>query len=554
MQLPSGLNHLIGLLGVRFPGANEDELNQLADQLEKFAGALDSAQMTADKALAALHEVYQGDSADRLSELWSTITKYSKTVTEICHTVAKVLRAAAVVVELAKTQSITQLFSIQAQLAAASSTGPWSAAAVLRMGREIMNQLLEAAVGRLAQTIARPIEDMIVKAAQKIAPTPATGSNGQGFSIDLAQLAECAAGLRHGADDIESHGLSFKRIVQSLKMGESGDKFGKLVIEAAEKVLQTIAEDVLKRILASFRDTADKMDKMAGNLNENEDSNRTTLNSLTSFAANPLSPGTPSTGTLSATASSSLNGPRLGGGDAGLAAFAALMPKLGPVGSRLGGGSGGGAGVNTLGLKEPLLPGGSHGGGSGGGGAGSGSGSGSGGGTGGPGGQAGGVGFSTRLGVPAGSLGGSRSSTRIETQKSAEGSANSGSGSGSSPSTATNSVNRAVPPGGMMGAMAMGHGGYGPVGGSALRGAQRRGARAATGEGPDDTAQGGSGLIADDPAAMYPALQLGRVSPHRQPPSEEHDGHHDDRYDDDFDLDLDGIEDMDGVNGFEAAE
>ncbi|MFB7945916.1 WXG100 family type VII secretion target [Kitasatospora phosalacinea] len=539
MELPSGLNHLIGLLGVRFPGANEDELNQLADQLEKFAGALDNAQMTADKALAMLHEVYQGDSADRLSELWSTITKYSKKITEICHTVAKVLRAAAVVVELAKTQSITQLFSIQAQLAAASSTGPWSAAAVLRLGREIMNQLLEAAVGKLAQAITRPIEDMIVKAAEKVLPTPANNSNGQGFSIDLAQLAECAAGLRRDADDIETHGTNFKRIVQSLKMGESGDKFGKLVIEAAEKILQTIAEDVLKRILASFRDTADKMDKLAGNLNENEDSNRTVLNSLTSFAANPLSPNATPTG-----AASQLNGPRIGGGDAGLAAFASLMPKLGPTGSRAGGGGSRG-GTSTLGLKDPVLPGGSHGGSGSGSGGGSGSGSGAGS-TGGHGGVPGG--FSTRLAVPGSGSGSTRSSTRLETQTPTEGAAGSGSAGGSSPSTATNSVNRSVPPG-MMGGMAMGHGSYGPVGGSAVRGGQRRGSGNRVSAEDPNAAAHPDGIIADDPAAMYPALQLGRVSPHRQPVSE-----HDDRYDDDFELDLDSVEDMDGVNGFEAAE
>ncbi|MFJ4679804.1 hypothetical protein [Kitasatospora sp. NPDC088783] len=545
VELPSGLNHIIGLLGVRFPAANEDELNQLADQLDKFAGALDGAQMTADKALTLLHEVYQGESADKLSELWSTITKYSKVIVETCQTVSKVLRAAAVVVELAKTQSITQLFSIQAQLAAASSTGPWSAAAVLRMGREIMNQLLEAAVGKLAQTVTRPIEDMIEKAAQKIVPTPSNNSNGQGFSIDLAQLAQCAADLRRGADDIETHGTSFKRIVQSLKMGDSGDKFGKLVIEAAEKVLQTIAEDVLKRILASFRDTADKMDKMAGNLNENEDSNRTVLNSLTSLAANPLSPNATATNGASAGASPALNGPRLGGGDAGLAAFAGLMPKLGPIGSGLSGGRSGGSGLNTLGLKEPLVSGG-HGGGASGG-SGSGSGSGAGGGTGGTGGQGGGA-FVPRLSMPAGSLGNSgrgSSGTRIETQKSGEGSggSGSGSGSGSSPSTATNSVGRGVPPGGMMGMAAMGHGGYGPVGGSGIRGAsQRRTNRTAEGD-PENTASP-DGIIADElSAAMYPNLQLGRVTPQRKPESER-----DDRYDDDFELDLEELGDLDDLH------
>ncbi|MGX4736206.1 WXG100-like domain-containing protein [Kitasatospora griseola] len=552
MQLPSGLNGVIGLLGVRFPDANEDELNQLASQLEKFASALDSAQMAADKALTMLHEVYKGSSADRLSELWSTITKYSKVIVEACQTIAKVLRAAAVVIEVAKTQSIVQLFSIQASLAAASSTGPWSTAAVLRLGRELMNRLLSEAVSRLGHTLLQPIEDMIVKAAQHIVPTPANNSNGQGFNVDLAQVASCAADLRRGADDVESHGMDFKRIVSGLKMGGSGDPFGKLVIQVAQKILQTIAEDVLKRILGSFRDTAGKMDKLAGNLSENEDSNRMSLNGIGSMVANPLSPDL-STGT----GLNSAGTPRIGGGggssDSGLAAsFAALAPKLGPVGSSSSRGSSGN-GVNTLGLKEPNLKGigaalGGHSGGGGGGGGGVDSP--------GVGGAGAAGGFATRLTPPGGSgskTGAMRLGTSLEGDHH-EGVSGVGSGSGSGGGTGTSTAGLAGRPpmaGGMMGGMHMAGGGsYGPVGGSGIRGAQRRsgggqgGNGGANGNGSENGENPADGVISDASAsAAHSALQLGRVAPVRREPGEER-AERDDRYDDDFDADLTDLPDF----------
>ncbi|MEV4559214.1 hypothetical protein AB0K51_19805 [Kitasatospora sp. NPDC049285] len=512
---------MLGLLGVRFPGANEDELNHLADQLEKLAAALDSAQMTADKALTTLHQVYQGDSADKLSELWSTITKYSSVIVEACQTVAKVLRAAALVVEIAKTQSITQLFSIQAQLAAASSTGPWSAAAVLRIGREIMNRLLEEAVSRLGQTLMRPIDNLIDTAAQKIAPTPANNSTGHGFNIDLAQLATCAADIRRNADDIESHGNAFRNTVHGLKLGDSGDPFGKLVIAACEKILETIGQEVLNRILASFRDTAGKMDKMLKNLNENEDSTQLSLNSLGSTMANPFSPN-------ALTAPGGAHGGTGGGShDAGLASFAALMPKLGPVGGQLTG-SHGGQGTDTLGLKDPKLSGaggsgGGHTGGSGGGGVSA------------PGGgEHVNTALGPRLSMPT-ALGSSRGGgstgrphTDLETEAHTSGSPSGSGGSGSG-----GPGGRQAQAGGMVGPMPMGgamggmHGGGGGGGGHAGSGAVRNAAAAQRnnrgpgqhhGEDEDDFDDEGQSM---DP--LYAALQLGRVLPVRRNDDEDDD-------------------------------
>ncbi|PJN29652.1 hypothetical protein [Kitasatospora sp. CB02891] len=293
VQPPPGLDPVLSLLGVRFPSIDEDQLRLLADQLEKFAEGLDGAQTAADAQLAQLYEVYRGWSAGKLAELWSTVTGYSGLIAETCRTVARVLRAAAVVVEVAKTQLITQLLAVQAQLARVSARGSWRAAAVLRLGRKIVNQLLEAAADRLARTVARPIDDMVDKVAQKIPPAPVGGSDrsdGQSFDIDLGQLRSCAAGLRRGADDIESKGLDLRRTVQGLTTGEPRDPFGELAIEATEKILRAITDDALGRILTSFRDTAARMDRLAGGPTEDADGSRMALNSLSSTVTDRLRP------------------------------------------------------------------------------------------------------------------------------------------------------------------------------------------------------------------------------------------------------------------------
>ncbi|MFD5559867.1 WXG100-like domain-containing protein [Kitasatospora griseola] len=322
VQPPPGLDPVLSLLGVRFPSIDEDQLRLLADQLEKFAEGLDGAQTAADAQLAQLYEVYRGWSAGKLAELWITVTGYSGLIAETCRTVARVLRAAAVVVEVAKTQLITQLIAVQAQLARVSARGSWRAAAVLRLGRKIVNQLLAAAADRLARTVARPIDDMVDKVAQRIPPAPVGGSDrsdGQSFDIDLGQLRSCAAGLRRGADDIESKGLDLRRTVQGLTTGEPSDPFGELAIEATEKILRAITDDALGRILTSFRDTAARMDRLAGILTEDEDSNRMSLNSLSITVTDRLRPSPFSDSGLS----------RGGSSAAGLAA---AVPRYSPVG------------------------------------------------------------------------------------------------------------------------------------------------------------------------------------------------------------------------------
>ncbi|GAA2749698.1 hypothetical protein [Kitasatospora cinereorecta] len=275
LELPPELAGVLNLVGLDWPRVNEDELVRLADGLRGVASAIDSVQMDADKALTALREVYHGTSADRLAELWGTVSKYSGLVVEACGVAANALNAAALVIEGCKGATVVQLVATQGELVASSLIGPEGTAAVVAAGRQILSTVLEEAVSALGQALAQPVADLVETVVKQLLPAggpgPA-GSVGAGFGIDLAQLASCALELRGHADDIDSHGSSFRTVVEGLDLGNPGDAFGRLVIAAAEQIATTIGVEVVKRLLGSFRGTAEGMDKVAQNLTEKEDS------------------------------------------------------------------------------------------------------------------------------------------------------------------------------------------------------------------------------------------------------------------------------------------
>ncbi|WP_354637790.1 hypothetical protein [Kitasatospora camelliae] len=357
IQLPSELQFVLDLLGLKWPQANEDELIELANQLKKLASQIDSTQMAADKALGKLAEVYHGAAADKLAEVWRDISKYAEIITEALETAAKALTAAAVVIEVCKGQAITQLVSIQAQLAAATGTGGWSTGAVIRLGKEILGKLLDEAVGRLAKELAEPIAHLAEKAVAKVTGGSSVVSVGQGFGVDLGQMAACAVDLRRHADDLDAHGSGFRRVIEGLDVGKPGDAFGKLAIAAAKEIARAVGVEVLNRILSSFRGTADRMDQVVRNMSENEDAHTQQMNggylgglSLFHPGGTKLAGGVP-------------GGPFGGGRDVGLTAFDGLRPHLGGSGgagshaaaSGLAGGAGGfGGAAGSLGAAAAV--------------------------------------------------------------------------------------------------------------------------------------------------------------------------------------------------------
>ncbi|GAA0665684.1 hypothetical protein GCM10010193_16380 [Kitasatospora atroaurantiaca] len=280
LELPPGLDTVLNILGVDWPQANEDEVVRLADELRKLASTIDSVQMAADKALTTLREAYHGDSADKLAELWGTISKYSRMVVDACGATATALNAAALVIEGCKGATLTQLVLTQGELAAASATGPWSTAAIIAAGKQIVSSILEEAVSALGQALAQPVGDLVETVVKDLTAGVSGPSNSPGFGVDLEKLASCAVELRRHADDIDSHGNSFRQIVEGLDVGRPGDMFGKLVIAAAEQIATSIGMEVLKRLLGSFRGTADRMDQVARNLTENEDSHTKQLHGI----------------------------------------------------------------------------------------------------------------------------------------------------------------------------------------------------------------------------------------------------------------------------------
>ncbi|GAA2747257.1 hypothetical protein GCM10010440_42320 [Kitasatospora cinereorecta] len=476
VELPSELQFVLNLLGIHWPQANEDELNKLADQLKKLASAIDSTQMAGDKALKTLGEVYHGDAADKLAEMWSGYAKYSGIVVEACETAAKVLNAAAVVIEVCKGQTIVQLVNIQAQLAASSATFGISTAAVIAMGREIISKILDAAVGQLGQMIARPIADLVDSAVKQVTGTAPASSSGQGFGLDMAAMAACAAELRRHGDDIDAHGNSFRRIVDSLDVGNPSDMFGKIAVEAAKQIAQAVGQEILNRLLGNYRGTADKMDTVLHRLGDQEDSHLREMNAIGSHTASPLSP-LKLAGGVAATAAA-------GHGDPGLSAFDSLRPHL-PGGGGIGG-TGGHGGLDGAGFGSKLgVLGGVHAGQAGAGGHGGGPDLGSGGD------HTAASGQQLRLGVTPGSFaggsGGGSRGNRIPAQtdlSEAGGGSHSGSTAGSNGvvgATGSGTRQASAPPPGMMGGMMGGahYGGGGHGGGSgggqvrAAAGAQR---------------------------------------------------------------------------------
>ncbi|WP_354644630.1 hypothetical protein [Kitasatospora camelliae] len=293
LELPPELVAVLELLGLDWPQVNEDELVRLAEGLRGLASTIDSVQMTADKALTALGEVYHGTSADKLAGMWETVSKYSGLVVDACGVAATALNAAALVIEGCKGATVVQLVATQGELVASSLIGPEGSAAVVAAGRQILSTILEEAVSALGQALAQPVADLVETVVKQLLPGDGPGSaggSGAGFGVDLAQLASCALELRSHADDLDSHSSSFRQVVENLDLGAPGDAFGRLVIAAAEQIATSIGVEVLKRLLGSFRGTADRMDQVAQNLTENEDSHTRQMQGILSKQDSPSSP------------------------------------------------------------------------------------------------------------------------------------------------------------------------------------------------------------------------------------------------------------------------
>ncbi|MER5642438.1 hypothetical protein ABT095_36555 [Kitasatospora sp. NPDC002227] len=283
LELPPELQPVLGLLGVEWPDVNEDELNRFADELRKLASAIDSTQMAADKAVSKLGEVYHGASADQLTQAWGAVSKFSGLVVEACGITANALSAAALVVEMCKGGAIAQLTVTSGSLATAAVTAPWTTPAILAAGKQIVSQVLESAVTEIGHALAQPIGDLVETAAKTVLGSlggGSAGSVGQGFGVDLGQLASCALELRGHADDVDSSGSAFKQIFDTMDIGQPNEIIGKVVTEAAEQIATTVGTEVVKRLLSSLHGTADGMDQVGKNLAANEDSHTQMMSKL----------------------------------------------------------------------------------------------------------------------------------------------------------------------------------------------------------------------------------------------------------------------------------
>ncbi|MER8184912.1 hypothetical protein [Kitasatospora sp. NPDC094015] len=291
LELPPELAGVLGLLGLEWPQVDEDEVVRLADELRKLALTLDSVQMDADKALTALQEAYHGASADRLAEVWGSVSGYSRLVVEACGVAANALNAAALVIEGCKAATLAQLIVTQGELAAATATGPWSTAAIVAAAEQIASTILDEAVSALGQALAQPVGDLVEAVVGGLIGGGPGSSQSTGFGVDLEQLASCAAQLRKHADGIDAHGSSFRRILEGLDLARPGDALGRLLLAAAEQIAVAVGTEVLERLLGCFRGTADRMDQVARNLTENEDAHSREMQGILTAPASPSGAG-----------------------------------------------------------------------------------------------------------------------------------------------------------------------------------------------------------------------------------------------------------------------
>ncbi|MFE9426099.1 WXG100 family type VII secretion target [Kitasatospora sp. NPDC006697] len=352
LDLPPELEPVLALLGIEWPQVDEDEVTRFADELSKLASALDSVQMSADKAVSTLREAYHGSSADQFAELWTGISTFSGLVVEVCGTLATALHAGALVISAAKAASIAQLVTTQGELVAAAPTGPVGEAMVIAIGQQLLAALLDQASTALGQALAKPVGDAVEGLVKTVIGGGPARPVGSGFGVDLSVLATCASTLLGHAEDIDSYGSSFRTVIAGLDLGNPADAFGQIATAVGEKVGTVVGIEVVRRLLDSFQGTATGLTQVAANLATHEDIHTQQLTGILASLGNsaPLSALTP----LAPLNLASISPDLLARTTGSLLPVDALNPDNGRSGA--GGGAGGGLLLPPGALLLPPTP------------------------------------------------------------------------------------------------------------------------------------------------------------------------------------------------------
>ncbi|WP_280315203.1 hypothetical protein [Nocardia abscessus] len=237
IDLPHEVALFLNFLGVPYPDIDEDQVRELARQVQTFATNMQNTHESASNVVRDMGSVYSGYSYEALVASWARMSAiHMADLDQACRAVAKALDIAADVITAVKIAVLAELTamaaSYAASMAATAATGGISAALTTAL-RAAATRLVSAmeqsliaylaaeviskAIEPLEHTIERMINPAVYGAAKDVldVPTP-DSSTVVPLYIEPDEVLRYAAALDAHADRILEHSAVFAENVAAL--------------------------------------------------------------------------------------------------------------------------------------------------------------------------------------------------------------------------------------------------------------------------------------------------------------------------------------------------
>lgn len=236
IELPGGVADFLNLIGVAWPGVDEDQVRAFAGHVRAFAGNLADTHDAATATVRSMNAAYQGSSYERLVETWARMsTGHMRELIDGCHVVADAMGLAADAITAAKVAAIAELaamvIAFAADQAAAFVTfGASEAAEPLIIGAartlvsDLERELEQQVIGEVIGKAVEPLEAIVTRAAGGLvfgasASLAGLATPGNSFGIMPGELRGYAGRLQGHADDIAGHARGFAQAIEGVSFG-----------------------------------------------------------------------------------------------------------------------------------------------------------------------------------------------------------------------------------------------------------------------------------------------------------------------------------------------
>ncbi|MGW6914506.1 WXG100-like domain-containing protein [Kitasatospora sp. NPDC054939] len=252
---------LLGMMGLQWPEADEDNISAFGRRLARFAADLDTAGQGAVGAVAALGESYRGESAAAFTETAGRAAGCVTQAVSVAGEAAVAVENVAALVLSAKVQ-VLQLLNTAAVEAGVSALNPVSAltgqsAQIVVTYRTAIATTITRHVQRVAETGGRAagaVEAVVAPEAlgQVFGATGGAaggvvrgvgggaGNARRGYSVDVEQLVSCVRKLRSGADEMSGHGQALGSTTADLSAGPAGSPLGQVAEEVRQRITRAV--------------------------------------------------------------------------------------------------------------------------------------------------------------------------------------------------------------------------------------------------------------------------------------------------------------------------